>query len=319
MRTGRITLSVNIWMCFVCASVYKGSFAQILADPPEHKVIGLEPTNLCEDAPWHLVFEDEFNGDALDPDYWVSFFPFCEVQDDCWSSRSGFPDNVALWADSNVTLTDQGTLRLTARQGPLTSWFGYASTYTSGVVFSRHKFHRGRFESRIKVPKSNGRHLWPAFWLFGGGPWCSEIDILEILWRPSNTYHHSLHRYNHECNANHASDEEGHDLPELSDEFHIFRVDWDIWFVNFYVDDALIHRSCRIYDLQNKPVSSCDIPGGIYLQNQAFPGQDDELSIILDLALHQRWDDHHLGNGPPIPDLPAVMEVDYVRVYQRDP
>ncbi len=40
-----------------------------------------------------------------------------------------------------------------------------------------------------------------------------------------------------------------------------------------HVDDQLIYRSCRIYDVLNRPVSSCDVPGGIYIQNQAFPGQ----------------------------------------------
>jgi beta-glucanase (GH16 family) len=293
--------------------------AQVLADPPEHHLIGIEAADFCEHAPWQLVFEEEFNGGTLDADRWVTFYPFCSVQDECDASRSGFPDHIAISTDSNVTMTGQGTVKITARSGPLTTWYGNSTVYTAGVLFSRQKFGRGRFESRIKVPKSTSNYLWPAFWLFGGGPWCSEIDILEILWRPSNSFHHSLHRYDYECKANYANDEAGHEFPELSDDFHIFRVDWDKWFVNYYVDNALIYRACRIYDLQNKSVSSCEIPGGIYLQNQAFPGQDDELSIILNISIHKRWDDFHLGNGPPIPDLPAVMEVDYVRVYERAP
>lgn len=293
--------------------------AQVLADPPEHHLIGVEAADFCEHGQWQLVFDEEFDGATLNTDHWLTFYPFCSNQDDCEASRSGFPDNVAISRDSNVVMTGLGTVKITARKGPVDSWFGHSSVYSSGVLFSRMKFGRGRFESRIKVPKSTSHYLWPAFWLFGAGPWCSEIDILEILWRPSNSYHHSLHRYTYDCVANYASDEAGHDFPELSDDFHVFRAEWDKWFVNFYVDNALIYRSCRIYDLQSKPVSICNVPGGIYLQNQAFPGQDDELSIILNLAIHKRFDDFHLGNGPPIPDLPAVMEVDYVRVYQRDP
>lgn len=293
--------------------------AQVLADPPEHHLIGVEAADFCEQGDWKLIFEDEFNGTELDTDRWLTFYPFCDNQDECRSSRSGFPDNIAISLDSNVRLTGSGTVRITGRHGPLATWYGAEPVYTSGVLFSRQKFPRGRFESRIKVPKSTSHFLWPAFWLFGGGPWCSEVDILEILWKPSHSYHHSLHRYNADCVGNYASDEATHDFPELSDDFHIFRADWDKWFVNFYVDNTLIYRSCRIYDLQNKPVSNCEVPGGVYLQNQAFPGQDDELSIILNLSIHKGWDDFHLGNGPPIPDLPAEMEVDYVRVYQRDP
>lgn len=106
---------------------------------------------------------------------------------------------------------------------------------------------------------------------------------------------------------------------DLSEDFHVYRADWDKWFVNFYIDNTLIYRSCRIYDLLDRPVSSCRVPTGIYLQNQAFPAQDQELSIILMLCLHDDPWVNALGIGPQIPDLPAVMEIDYVRVYQRVP
>ena len=140
---------------------------------------------------------------------------------------------------------------------------------------------------------------------------------MEILWKNPNTYHHSLHRYNYNCVGNYASDEAGHDMPALWEDFHVFRADWDTWFVSFYVDDILISRACRIYDLLARPVSNCHVGTGVYMQNQAFPGQDAQMSVILGLALHDTQINGPLGNGPPIPDLPAVMEVDYVRVYRR--
>jgi len=292
---------------------------QTIADPPEHKVIGLEPIDLCEHAPWHLVFADEFNGGTLDADKWVTFFPFCEVADQCWSSRSGFPTSIALDADSNVTLSGDGTLRILTRQGPLATWYDHSSVYTTGVIFSRQKFKRGRFESRIKLPRSTARYLWPAFWLFGGGPRCSEIDILEILKRPTNTFHYALHRYNYECDEILAHDQGNINVKELSEDFHVFRLDWDTWFIDWSIDGELIYRACRVYDTAGRPVSGCNVPGGIYVQNQAFPGQDHELSLIISSGLGSGPLVDALGNGPPIPDLPAVMEVDYVRVYERGP
>ncbi len=309
LGSGIGSLSLLIWSY--------AAHAQALADPVEHPVIGLEAADFCEHGEWHLVFDDEFNGDSLNTDNWVTFYPFCSNGDECAPSRSGFPESIQINRDANVHVTGIGTVELIAKRGSLGTWYGASSVYTSGVLFSRVKFNRGRFEARCKVPKSTSHFLWPAFWLFGGGPSCSEIDILEILWDHSNMYHHSLHRYNYDCNANHASDERAHELPELSSDFHVYRADWDKWFVNFYVDDMLIYRSCRIVDLLNRPVSACDVPGGIFIQNQAFPGQDAYLSIIFDLAIHKGFPDTPLGNGPPIPDLPATMEIDYVRVYQR--
>ena len=296
------------------------AYAQVLSDPAVHRVIALEDADYCEHGPWNLVFEDEFNGDSLDLDHWIRFFPYCSNQDNCEASRvHSFPTEMQIFMDENVELSGEGTVRMTARKGPLRQWYSAESVYTSGMIHSRMQFGKGRFECRCKLPKSTANYLWSAFWLFGGGPQCSEIDIMEILWKRPNSYHHSLHRYNYNCVGNYASDEDGHEMPALWDDFHVFRADWDTWFVNFYVDDILIYRSCRIYDMLARPVSNCHVPAGIYMQNQAFPGQDADMSIILGLALHNSPFVDELGNGLPIPDLPAVMEVDYVRVYQRDP
>ena len=292
--------------------------AQILADPVTHKVVFLEEQDLCERGNWRLVFGDEFNGNELDLDQWVTFFPFCWDQDQCEVSRTGYPDAIQIYRDENVALSGDGILRLTAKQGALGHWYSVSSVITSGAIFNRYKYGRGRYECRCKVPKSTSKYLWPAFWMYGGGPRCSEIDVMEILWAPSDQYHHSLHRTNYECNENHKSDEMTHDWFDLSADFHVFSVDWDTWFVNFYIDEHLTYRACRLYDLLNRPVSQCVVPTGVYIQNQGFPAQDAQVSIIADLAVHAGRPGAHMGVGPPIPDLPATMEIDYIRVYQRE-
>jgi beta-glucanase (GH16 family) len=302
----------------IACGLFNQSTAQVWADPVQHPVIGFVQQDFCEHAPWRLVFEDEFNGDALNTDTWLRFYPYCNNADECEASRThGLPDELQIFTDENVVLTGEGTVKLIAKKGPLTSWYSATSNYTSGMLHSRMQFNRGRFECRCKVPKSTSHYLWPAFWLFGGGPACSEIDILEILWDHSTMYHHSLHRYNNDCNGNHASDQQTHELGELSDEFHIYRADWDTWFVNFYIDEVLIYRACRIVDLLNRPVSNCEVPGGVYIQNQAFPGHDAYVSIIVGLGLHRGSPALQQFAGPEIPDLPAAMEIDHVRVYQR--
>lgn len=303
----------------VCTSLSGLSHnAQVLADPKWHKVVAMEEADLCERSDWHLVFEDEFNGTALDTLSWLRFYPYCMAYDDCPGSRThGSPDELQIFRDENVVMTGEGTVKLILKRGPMSSWFDFSSIYCSGLLHSRMPFGKGRFECRARIPKSSSHYITSAFWLFGGGSSCSEIDIMEQLWKAPDDYHYAVHRYNETCNANHASSEDRFPMPWLPDDFHTYRADWDTWFIDLYVDQTLIARVCRLYDMLGRPVSTCHIPTGIYLQNQAFPAQDDELSIILGIGLHDDPFVDAIGNGPPIPDLPAVMEVDHVRVYRR--
>lgn len=318
MRSRLVQLIRASLLHAVVITMAQQASAQGIADPVRHPVIAIDGGNFCEAPNWTLVFADEFNGDELDTDKWLRFYPYCWNQDDCLYSRThGWPRDMAIYKDENVQMTGHGTVKIIARKGPVEQWYTASSTYTSGILHSRFKFGRGRFECRCKVPKSTSHYLWPAFWLFGGNDACSEIDILEITADPSNHYHHALHRYNPTCDGIDASEEGTMKLHDLSDDFHVYRVDWDMWFVNFYIDDALVHRSCRMYDLLNRPVSDCEVPGGIFIQNQAFPAQDAELSIIVGMGIHDGLYVNALGGPATIPDLPATLEIDYVRVYQH--
>ncbi|HRD54726.1 MAG TPA: glycoside hydrolase family 16 protein [Flavobacteriales bacterium] len=291
--------------------------AQPYADPLRHRRIVIEDGSLCPPAGWELVFAEDFNGDALDEAKWLTHYPYCVNWDDCFESRAhGWPEMLTINADSNVMMTGDGLLRILARKGDMAFWHGAFSVYTGGVLHSRMKFPRGRFECRLKVPRSEGKHLWPAFWLFGGGPECVEIDILEIMAKPSTDYHYALHRYNGPCDGKVASEDGNRTLRDLSDDFHVFRLDWSIWFVDWYIDDVLVARSSRISDLLNRPVTACYAPKGVYIQNQAFPAQEAEVSIILSLGVRGRLFNSVAGQDLDIPDLPATMEVDYVRVYR---
>lgn len=292
--------------------------AQVLADPVTHRVIAVDAADFCDKGPWQLVFEDEFNGTDLDTTKWLRYYPYCWNGDDCLASRApGWPDDMSINVDENVEMTGSGTVKLTARKGGPITWYGATTMYTSGMLHSRMRFTRGRFECRMKVPLSTSHHLWPAFWLFGGDPMPSEIDILEITGDHSDQYHHALHRWKSGVGGRHASDEATLRVGEMSADFHVYRADWDRWFVNFYIDDVLIARSCRMYDLLNRPVSSCQVPGGIYIQNQAFPAQDAAVSVIISMGVKRDAFSTAMGGAIPVPDLPAVLEVDYVRVYER--
>lgn len=76
--------------------------------------------------------------------------------------------------------------------------------------------------------------------------------------------------------------------PDFTADFHTFAVDWRPDGIKWYVDGIERHQ---------------------------WKGQADfgPMYVILNLAIGGHWD----GNADATTPLPSVMEIDYVRVYQR--
>ena len=124
-----------------------------------------------------LVWEDTFDGDALDESAWN-----IEV-----NGNGGGNNELQYYTRNNVTIeTDPTTGRrcmvLTARKETYSG-----RTCTSGRVNSQQKkyFKYGKVEALVKLPKTY-KGLWPAFWMMGndyptaGWPACGELDIFEM-------------------------------------------------------------------------------------------------------------------------------------------
>lgn len=62
--------------------------------------------------------------------------------------------------------------------------------YTAGMIQSEKKFQYGYFEIKFKLPKEKG--YWPAFWMYGGGPY-EEIDWMELKTEDVNSIHVGRH------------------------------------------------------------------------------------------------------------------------------
>ncbi len=127
---------------------------------------------------YELVFEDEFEGDALDTDAW-------------FYRQEGLPDGVHN-AASQVSVSD-GLLKITAQYredgefGP--GWY-------SGMLALNQRYRHGCFEIRCTCAPGGG--FWSAFWLQGdgsyehdisrGGVGAAEIDIMEAnCWNDGGT------------------------------------------------------------------------------------------------------------------------------------
>ena len=116
--------------------------------------------NLCVDEPWQLVFSDDFDGDSLDREKWMTWYPYGENgSDQCWFCRTHGEEG-QVYRDENAVV-ENGILKLVV-QRESDSWYDLPRDYTSGMVHSRQAFtDYARYEIRCKIPEGDG--FWPAF------------------------------------------------------------------------------------------------------------------------------------------------------------
>jgi beta-glucanase (GH16 family) len=289
---------------------------------------------LGEAAGWRLTFSDEFDGEVLDPEKWATEYGFdtdCVVDNPpppgtpTYCNRSN--NNEKEWYIDESPSVGDGRLRLVASKNdcsgdglPDRGYEPYSCAnfpYLSGMVSTHGRFSQlyGYFEARIKLV--NGQGFWPAFWLIPQLPavpnpdveyfWPPEIDIMENKGQEPNVvfmFHHysgvfpepgsKLNNW-----AYGGAVGSSYSGPDFSTEFHTYAVEWQPGLIIWYIDGIEQFRSTY-----NTP------PGMINP-----PDYTGEMHIILNLAVGGDF----VGNLlPPDELLPATMEVDYVRVYEKD-
>src|SRR5438552_6426960 len=245
------------------------------------------------DAPpgWGLVWSDEFNGHALDTSKWEF-----EV-----NARGGGNNELQYYVTNNVHVRD-GFLSIEAHREHYQGTEG-TRDYTSSRIRTRFKgdWMHGRFDIRAKLPKGKG--IWPAIWMmptdecYGDGPKSGEIDIMELLGHEPDKEYGTLH-YGDPAKG-HASKGASYTLTQgtFSDDFHVFRLDWELGTMRWYVDDHL-------YQTQTN----------WHTRTKAFPAPfDQRFHLILNLAVGGNWP----GNPDSTTVFPQTMAVDYVKVYRK--
>jgi beta-glucanase (GH16 family) len=282
------------------ATGYASAFVLLAGCAPN-----LRPIATVADSAWTLVWSDEFDGRAgngVDTTRWNY-----DYADGCPVGICGWGNNEKEYysdSTSSISLNGKGQLVITARKAApgLICYYG-PCLYTSAKITTRGKLlaSPGRVEARIKLPSGQG--LWPAFWMLGHGnpitPWpdCGELDIMENKGSQFSTTSSAIHGPGYSGNTPFAH---SHDLGQakLSDDFHVFAIEWDSSHARFFVDDT------PHYDVTREAIEKY----GRSILDQPF-------FIILNLAVGGHFD------GDPKSDdiFPATMLVDYVRVYVARP
>ena len=234
-----------------------------------------------------LVMSDEFNVDgAPNPNLWSY---------NIGTGSNGWGNNELQYYTNrpeNIKV-ENGVLKITARRE---QYMGEA--FTSARIITKGKFETkyGRIEARIKLPRGKG--LWPAFWMLGSNsdtaiwPQCGEIDIMEYLGSSPTKVFGTVHGPGY-SGGNAITKTYALPNSRFDTDFHVFGVEWDENYINFYVDDVLYNQ-----------ITPSEVTGDWVFNNPFY--------IILNMAVG--------GNYPGAPNsetpFPQEMLVDYVRVYQ---
>ena len=239
-----------------------------------------------------LTMADEFDGEEgtpPNPSIWVH-----DVGGHGWGNGQLEFDTNRI---ENVSHDGRGNLRIVARRE---SFRG--NEYTSARIKTMDLFEQeyGRFEARIKLPVGQG--LWPAFWMLGadfdqvGWPESGEIDIMEFRGQEPDVIFGAVHGPGYSGAEPISSRFRLADGRTFSEDFHVFAVDWDPGQIRFSVND-------EVYQTITSAVVS---ERGRWVFDHPF-------FILLNLAVGGGF----VGPVGQNTEFPAVMLVDYVRVFER--
>ena len=246
---------------------------------------------------YQLVWADEFDYEGLpNPDKWsYDVGDACDKPAGCgWGNHELQYYTDAMEKNARV---QNGHLTIEVHKEKIAN-----SEYSSARLVTKGKgdWKYGKIDIKAQLPKGLG--VWSAIWMlssedrYKGWPHSGEIDIMEnvgyepdVIYGTAHTlaYHHSI--------GTHKSD--SIIMEDVHNQFHVYSVEWMPDHYTVSVDD--------------KPFFTFENEGSGF---EAWPF-DQKFHLILNIAFGGDW-----GGKMGINDtaLPAKMNIDYVRVYQKN-
>lgn len=259
---------------------------------------------------YDLQWQDEFSGSSLDTSKW-NYETGYYISEDPNSWGWGNMELEHYTNSTNNVFLQDGKLNLRALNDPKT--FPQDPTrvapYSSGKINTKGHMSLtyGRVDIRAKLPTGNG--MWPALWMlpvdseYGAWAASGEIDIMEAKGRLPGTTSGAVH-FGGQWPVNRYIAGEYH-FPQgqtFASDYHVYSMIWEDDSVKWYVDGKFFFKVSRE---QWYSVAAPNNP------NAPF---DKPFYLIMNLAVGGHFDG---GLSPSPSDIPATMQVDYVRVYQK--
>lgn len=243
-----------------------------------------------------LIWSDEFNYTGL-PDNTKWSYVHGDHDWNCGPNNDQCEQQYYTRNRLENTRVEDGVLKIIALKE---EFMGHQ--YTSSLIRSLYKgeWTYGRFEVRAKIPSGIG--LLPAIWMrptddaYGPGFPSGEIDILEHVGYNPNVVGCAVHTGNNYLATGFGTQTI---LPEPENNFYIYAVEWTPDKIEFFINDTSIYT---LHKPQDNPLDPNDWPF------------DQRFHLLLNIAVGGSW-----GGAQGIDDscFPQVMEIDYVRVYEK--
>lgn len=270
-------------------------------------------TRTIDGVEYQLVWNDEFDGDSLDPTKWeLSQRPengrFCYANTMTGDKKTSniYVDNGALTIQA-LPLTDSNPE--CDRTHPVDAYSG--SITTQGLASWKY----GRFETRLRI--ASGAGMWPALWMMPvyspyGWPRDGELDWIETIGL-HNTDKEGVMHSAVQVAKNAKERRPIHAQPklrrpyDLGDDFHTYEMEWNPDEILFYFDGEYYGKVANWQGQWPQP------DGSIYYDPLPSPF-DREFFFKLNLAVNGwgKVPKHKVGWDQ------NKFQVDYVRVYQNE-
>lgn len=240
---------------------------------------------------FNLTFNEEFDALSFNNGTggtWSPTFSYSPQgsTDDTISSYQVNP----LWgptsaSDANVFSTSNGVLSMAIKPTPADVSGVISKPFIAGQLLTDRSFTQtyGYFEMSAKL--SNAAGVVNAFWMLpADGSWPPELDAAEVLGNDPTTLVLTSH-------SKSGTDPHWADVPNTSEAFHTYAVDWEPDKLTWYFDGKQVAQQNTPADM-NKPMFMM-------------------LSTVVGTS--STW------AGAPTRGETGQMQVDYVRAYSHNP
>lgn len=263
---------------------------------------------------WKLVWQDEFEKEGLpDKKKWTYETGFVRNKEEQYYTKNK-SKNARVEKGSLIIEAHKEKVKNTAfksvdhKQWQLNRPF---AEYSSACIITEGQagWQYGKIEIRAKLPQGEG--VWPAFWMMGtnankiGWPRCGEIDIMEYVHETPKTLYSTIHWPNmEEKKEKPHSSKHGSINSDTIADWHTYTMEWNEKDISFFLDDKLFFKT------------NLDIADGSVEKTKNNPTGNpfrQPFYLLINFAIGGGW------GGKVNPAIfPQRLEVDYVRVYQKE-
>ena len=263
-----------------------------------------------QDDNWVLTWSDEFDKDSLDMTKWTYDIGNWKLDENGNYETNGWGNNEQeFYTDKNAEVSD-GTLKIYAKKEQYSDPVQGNYDYTSAKLITQGKFDMCYGKVDIRARFDSGKSLWPALWMLPTdsvyGRWAAsgEIDIMEGWGSTPEKVCGTIHFGDTWPGNTYLTKDYFFTNGDSTENWHNYSVEWESGEIRWYIDNVL-------YSTQNQWNSA----------GRAFPAPfDQNFYLILNLAVGGTFDgiDGVAADPATFADGMKKMEVDYVRVYQKD-